>query len=401
MTMKKLSLFLIILILTISLTSCWGRRELGEVSFARVTGIDIEENELIRLTVLTREPIGSSEVQATRSAMLIRSATGRTIMDARKNLLKSPGKRVIWSHNEIIVFGKAAAEVGLDRYVDYFARNREFRLDNNIIVAEGRAEELLQQPGGVQSSVADDMMAMMENSKVWSDEYVTNLKDLLIELLDKKANSVTAIIGQYISSRERISTNLESFRTFSKEPSESGKLIFKGSAFLKRGKLKGEFSPAESKGYLWITSEVKEGIIVFGDYQGGACTSIEPVKSRPEIIANIDGDKIAFTIKIEASGFLAEEVRDIRISETHVQKQIEECAAQAMIEEMEAAVKKAQKEYKVDVLDLANTIYRQHPKVWKEIEKYWDEIYPDVEIKYDVKFKLTRIGVTHDTTVIE
>jgi len=398
---KKLSLLLLIMILSLSATGCWGKKELGEISIVSITGIDVDSNGDIRLTVLTREPIGSSEAQALRSSTLIRSTTGRSIMDARKSFFKTQGRRPIWSHNRVIIIGKDVTKEGLDRFIDFFARNREFRLDTSIIIAEGRAEDILQQPAGVQASLADDLVSMIENSRVWSEEYVVTLKDFLIELIDKRQNTVTSLIGVYESPKQKISTNRESFRTMELNPSEGRHITFKGSTILRKGKYVGDFDFEESKGFLWISGQIKEGILVFNTSNTKGHTSIEPVKSTSKLVFNENEEKISFTIETKASGYLSEETSNINIGDEEVQKIIEKNAAEAMISEMKAAVNKSQKEYKVDIFGIGNTLYKEYPEIWREVEDDWDEIYPDIEIKYDVEFKLTRIGLLHNTTTIK
>jgi len=399
--MKKITLLLLIIAVSLSSTGCWGKKELGEISIATITGIDIEPNGEIKLTVLTREPIGSAETQALRSATLIRASTGRSIMDARKNLLKTQGKRPIWSHNRAIIIGKDVTKEGLDRFIDFFARNREFRLDTSIIIAEGRADDILQQPSGVQASLADDLQAMIENSKVWSEDYILSLKDFLIQLIDRRLPTVTSTIGVYKSPQQRISTNRESFRTMEVESNAANQLIFMGSTVLENGRYSGELNYEEAKGLLWSTSDVKEGILVFSNTTKKGNTSIEPVKSNPKLVLNTNEEKISFTIEIEASGYLSEITEDIDVGDEEVQKMIEKNAAKAIISEMKAAVNKAQKEHKVDIFGFGNTLYKEYPEIWRKVEDDWDEIFPDIEIMYDVKFKLRRIGLMHNATSIE
>jgi spore germination protein KC len=56
-----------------------------------------------------------------------------------------------------------------------------------------------------------------------------------------------------------------------------------------------------------------------------------------------------------------------------------------------AALKKAQ-ELNTDIFGFGEVIHQKYPKEWKELEKRWDEVFPEIEVKVIVKSKLNLTG---------
>jgi hypothetical protein len=61
--------------------------------------------------------------------------------------------------------------------------------------------------------------------------------------------------------------------------------------------------------------------------------------------------------------------------------------------DIEMAVKRVQKEYKADVLNLRNYINKYHPIIWEKIKNDWEVIYPEIEIEVNVKVFIRRRGL--------
>ena len=57
---------------------------------------------------------------------------------------------------------------------------------------------------------------------------------------------------------------------------------------------------------------------------------------------------------------------------------------------------KLSRELNADVLGFGNLFYRKQPRLWKEIEARWDEIYPTLDVTVEVEYNLTRAGMVAD-----
>ena len=58
-----------------------------------------------------------------------------------------------------------------------------------------------------------------------------------------------------------------------------------------------------------------------------------------------------------------------------------------------AALNKAQ-ELNADVFGFGEALHRKYPKQWKELEKDWDEIFPELEVEIVVETQVSRSGIS-------
>ena len=72
--------------------------------------------------------------------------------------------------------------------------------------------------------------------------------------------------------------------------------------------------------------------------------------------------------------------------ETALNKKIED--------ELNATILKIQKEYKADVIGVAEYLNKYHNKLWMEVENDWEEIFSNADITAEVKVNIKRRGLT-------
>jgi spore germination protein KC len=73
---------------------------------------------------------------------------------------------------------------------------------------------------------------------------------------------------------------------------------------------------------------------------------------------------------------------------------IESKLADRIRSDAEAAINKAQKEYKSDIFGFGFELFRKNPKLWRtQYEEKWDEIFPDIPVEIKVNAKVINTGV--------
>ena len=92
---------------------------------------------------------------------------------------------------------------------------------------------------------------------------------------------------------------------------------------------------------------------------------------------------------------------NLDLTKTQTIYELESRAEQATKQLVEAAIKTAQKKYKVDIFGFGEAIHRADPKVWKEIEKDWDQEFQDLSVQVKVDVKIRRIGTVGNSFLQE
>lgn len=412
---RSIQYIVIIAVCTFSLTGCWGRIELPDLGIVTITGVDIDENGMYEVVLHVVAPIhqgGGNESGAySPENIWMVSAKGKSLMEAVRNIRARSSAQFKFSHSRVIIIGKKVAEEGVDKVIDFFARNIEFRYTSYIFLAREEAKEILSLYPEVASTLSLELLGMAENQRLWSQSHASILKDFLIQLREQKGGEVLGAV--YSKQLETKQGNNEpelqpKIGTQTKRSSE-GVVSLEGIGVLKNGVLKGFLDREETRGYLFITGQGREGVLWVPMPQAEnahVSVSLDKSKSHIEVLANEEG-KIQLNVKIIARGEIVEQsdgmmlLDEESLPDTELIKEMEKNVAKVIVAEMRKSLQKVQKEYEVDIYDFHGAIYRKYPKLWKEkYEKDWENLYPKLKVNLYAKVNITEIG-TLNTSILQ
>ena len=388
---KKPFAWIIVCIMLLLLTGCWGKTELNEIGIVTTTGIDLEPDGNIRITVMSIQPEGSGISAPVRSFTWIGTATGKNLMDASKNLGSIEMKHLTWIHNTIIIIGQDVAVRKMEEVIDFFSRNREVRFSSYILVAQGTAFDILQTPADIQNGLSTEILGIIDNAPEWSKTHIANAKDFLVSHAENCGSYITGKIAATFEERTTFSAPREDYEKLTLLGQKIPILNIEGCAVFKKGKMLGWLDTKETRGYLWITGDIAAGAIVTQMEEGNL--SFESNFSKTSVELSINGEDITYLIKVDSRGTLAEQTTTHDVRQEDTIEQIEEAFSEEIKREMEASVKKIQKEYKSDVFNFGSLLHKKKPELWKKISNDWDEkFFPEVKIQYDVNVTIERTG---------
>jgi len=395
--MKKLLMIIYILLLAAVLSGCWGYSEITDLGLVVATGIDLTENNEYRVTVIAMFPTGAGGgvgQQSDKSTAWVGSAQGTNPMEAAKNLRRFSSKRLSWVQNDILIIGEAAAKQGIDAIIDFFVRNRETRLNNSIMICEGKAQDIFRIPADIESNLHSELRGIIDNTRQWSKAYVPTLREFLQEYTYAHIGAVAGRVGLEKQNMNTFSTNREKYMEFSDPQAVNTIFYMSGSAAFKGSKLAGFLNDVETRGYLWIVGKARIGTLTIASHKGQRLTTMETINSKTDIEPVIEGDEISFKIDVEVTGRLSEKDELVPLGSKEEVNELQRSFEESIAKEIEAVLNKAQKDYKTDIFGFGDTIYRKKPKIWKEIYSDWDSIFPDVKTHTTVKVTLRRMGQT-------
>ena len=389
--MKKPLTCIIVFIMLLLLTGCWGKTELNEIGIITATGIDLEPDGNIRITVMSLQPEGSTVSAPTRSFTWIGTATGKNLMDASKNLRSIAMKRLTWIHNTIIIIGQTVAERRMEDVIDFFSRNREVRFNSFILISRGTAFDILQTPADIQNDLPKEILGIINNAPEWSKSYVANAKDFLVSHAENCGNYITGKIDVTYEKRTTFSAPRQEYEKLELLGKEIPIVNIEGCAIFKNGRMLGWLDPIETRGYLWITGDIATGAIITQMEDGDL--SFENNFNKTSVKLSINGEDIAFLVKVDIRGTLVEQTTTHDVRREDIMEQLEKEFADEIKNEMMAAVNIIQKEYKSDVFDFGCLLHKKNPELWKKIGKDWSEkFFPKVKIQYEVNVTIERTG---------
>ena len=378
---------IMILALTIALifSGCWNRRELNQLAIVLGLGIDREGDGQVRISVQVVKPgeIGGEQKGggSAGSPSLVLTTEGRTVFDAVRNFIELSGRKMFFSHNQVIIFGEGLARQGLKPVIDWIERDAEPRTEVPVLIARGEAENILKLSGVMEKLSAMEIKDSLLMASLTSKAGPIHYRDFLQSFASGKTGHVAP--GIEIVNR-------------------SGRPAFRitGTAVFKRDKLTGWLNERETRGMLWVKGKVKSAIIVVpGVGQRKGDIAIEVLKAGARIEAAFEGGKPLITVHIKEEGNIGEVTGFQDTSKPEIIRELQNKQADVIKSEIWASIKKAQKEFKADIFGFAEELHRSDPKSWGQIKEHWEEEFSRMEVRLDVKSIIRRPGQKSRPTV--
>ena len=159
------------------------------------------------------------------------------------------------------------------------------------------------------------------------------------------------------------------------------------------GRLVGELSDTETRMFGLMTGRARNAYpsLPFGNKGWGTYRGVT-ARSQIKIESSDDptSDKpITFLAKVRARGYLVELTSGKAQFKTKDIKKMQQMTESVLRSEMIKTIRHLQ-ELNSDILGLGELLRAKRPKVWSRIN--WEEEYPRVRVKVDVKFRIERTG---------
>lgn len=389
--MKKVVLMVLLLCTMLSATGCWNWVEIEERGIVAALGVDqAAEDGMLEVTVQIIKPgeiIGGVEGKGSPPAVAVYTDTGYSLFDALRNLARQTGKKLFLAEMTVLVVGEDMAREGVGSIIDFIRRDHEPGLRIWVLVARGRAKEVLETEIPVEKVWGFGLGKMVKAMKVHARAPVVDVLDFAKAVHSKTASPVAT--GIEVVGKEKKP---------GKEVAAPGKRpVLGGTAVFKDYKMTGWLDEKETRGLLWVRGEVKSGIIVVPSPENrGKLMALEIIRAGSKIEPEISDGIITVTVKIREEGNIGEvEPGKVEIKKPGVIETIEAEKREVIEKEVWAVVARAQ-EMNTDVFGFGEAVRRKYPREWPQYEKMWEELFPVLDVRLEVEAKIRRTGLVTD-----
>lgn len=376
------------ILITVTFSGCWSAKELNTIGIVMGIGIDkSKENNQINITTQIFKPSGvktsskGGPSSSSNNTYLNLYNNGTTIADTLSSFNQISSRKLFFSDNNVIIFGKSAAE-DVEKYIDFFIRNRETRLLVSLLVSEGTASEVLNTKTSIEDIGAKNIGELVQHQDDSSKAINVNLKKFLERLMSKTTAPIIPIV--------KVSNDQNNNIPFISE-----------TAVFNKTKMIGILNEIETRGLSWAINEVKGGTIVVTMPEKNDNITIEISRVKSKITPKIINDKLSIEINIKEEGDLADQSSSEDNANPETFGKIEKVQGELIKKEVLLALKKG-RELNADIFGFGDVIYERYPNKWDSIAKNWDEIYKSINVDVNVEAKLLRTGrITKPATVKE
>ena len=371
--MEKIKITFLIFIILLNLlfaTGCWNYREVDRLSIVAGVAIDKGVNNQYKMTV---EIIQISSGKDAKMTSKIITAEGKTMFDAARNIISLTGRKLYWSHSEVIILSKEIASEGVTKAIEWYNRDSETRTDISILISEGAsAKEIFEGQGTTENIKSFVLGEMIKNQGSLSKSPKTNMLQFDIE---SKTKGISTIIP---------AVNLKQM---------DGKMIPQvlGTAIIKNDKLVGFLNAEETKNLIFIRNEIKGGLLIERMQGKAAVTpvSLEIFKNKTKVTPAVDGNDIEINLNTDTTVAIDEILGTENFIDDEGRKKLEQSAENTLKKQIEALIKKVQSKYDADIFGFGAKLQEEKPQEWNSVSNNWEEVFKDlkVNVKTNVHIK--------------
>ncbi|GAB6179230.1 Ger(x)C family spore germination protein [Desulfotomaculum defluvii] len=375
---KILFLIILVFVTAICLSGCWDRRELDTLAIVTGMALDKASDDKIQVNsqviipgnIKSPQDGGGGGGGAQQKAYQNLVNTDETIFRALRRVHYFSERRLYFSHIKLFIFGEDLAKGGLQKYVDFFARDPEPRITGKVLIAKGKASEILSDEAEFAKVPSLGINQILERSAAGSEVPVVTLKDFLERLISKTTAPIAPLIE--LESKKRV------------------KLA--GTAVFNKDKMVGSLNYQETRGLLWVINKVKGGILEVTYQSKANKASIEIIEASSQIKPEFLDNQLFITINTNVTGNLGEQMFIADLPKDKSWPVLEQKMAAEIQEEITASLDKA-RDLNTDVFGFGEAVHKKYPAIWKSLEKDWHEIWPSLDIRISVQANLQENGM--------
>jgi spore germination protein KC len=362
-------LYSLIFLNLIFISGCWNYREIDQLAVVAGAAIDKQDDKYL----VTGEIVNTTGGKEAKVSPKVVTGIGDTIFDAIRNMIKISGKPLYWAHSEILIISEEIAREGVVEVIDLFTRDPETRMSSNLLISKAKtAKEILEQQSITTEIQSSEINRMLMSQKLLSKAPVIAVYQFVDTLLNNTRSAVIPAVG--------ITENQD----------KSDELF--GTAVFKKDKLSGFLNGEDTKYFLFAIDKVRGGLLIHKEKLDGSdvkvsleifaedtYTKIKPVYSNGKLTMKLDVFVNVSIGELEGSKNYMNE---------HERKKLIKVAEKSLEDNIKRVIKKVQNEYGSDIFGFGRIVQDERPGVWRKMEKDWEEIYKDLDVKVKAEIKI-------------
>lgn len=373
---RRITAAVMLPVLTMLLSGCWDNHELDTLFIVTGIALDKADNpEQLDIALQIGKPKSnvsdSGESNSQQESTIQLKTTAYTMMEGLMDFNRDSSRTLLLQHNQVLLLGSALAKQGIKDRIDLFIRDNEARMEVLVMIANGRADEVLSAKLDQEKISGMFLAREMQDLYAVSPYYKIRMLDFVSRLRDGTTSPVAPIVSV-------------------EKKDNKQEIKFNGFAVFKDGKMIGHLNNDKVLGYVWAMGNVKQCDVVVDNDLGRAVFQIIKLDSTRSITLRPDGG-VRVTLSVDATlsigelrGFNEKPFKDlmpylIDLAQSEIRWKITDTyeTAQAL---------------NADIYEIGTSVHRGYPKEWKKLKNRWNELFPDTELDVQVKVHIPTTG---------
>ncbi|MCQ4923132.1 Ger(x)C family spore germination protein [Tissierella carlieri] len=374
--MNKVFLFtLFIVLITIFTTGCWNYREIEKLGL--VSGMAIDKGSSGKGYEMTAEVIDiSASTREPRFNSIRMQSYGESIFECVRNMINISAKPPYWSHATTMIISKDVAKEGIIPILDWIVRDAEPRLTLYLLISKTpTAKEILSL-----QSLSTEIRSFEIENMVTSNKRLSQAPNIL-------ASELTNDI-----SNKGISAIIPTVDMVYNEGKQT--MALSGGAILNKDKLAGFIGLEDVKYYLFVRNKIEGGLLTIDITNSTTLDNVtlEIFKNKTKVTPIVSNGKLSMHIKIKTEAAIGESDTPINILREPNIQHIKHTAEEFLKNNILKLINSMQKDFGLDIFGFGSIVKKKDPKLWKEIDDNWGEIFKDLDVEIDVNVHIRGSG---------
>ena len=372
------------------LTGCWDKVEINDRAFVMGMGIDKfdpedvkqkkdsdaevkvpEETPRNRYTIMYSFPnVGLIAGKGEGDPRFLFAGTGWHIVDINNQLSTRINQVLFFGHMKAIILGEELMkdERLMREVLDFIERNPYMGRRLHLMGTPGKATNIMESEPPQRPQVGLFIRDLMRNQERSSRIPDADLGYVLRSLHESK----TAVLPRIHASKDQ--------------------LKIAGAAILKDYQLIGWLGEHENRALMFMLNKI--GIADMTAEINGMNVAVHIYSAHTDRKVEVRDGEIYLVLDIQLEAEIAQHLIDVKgqtYDAEYLQK-IEEILKEKIEQEVRGVFLEIQKRHGADLVQINEMLRKDEPDLWKEIEKKWEEVYPEVKLDVDVEAEVRRIG---------
>jgi len=391
MKRTNIGLALILILCSLLLTGCWGKREVEELAPLIAIGFDLGQKPGTYL--ITKQFVSPKKGESTNVTDVDRtfSVEVSSPREAYEKISKILNLIPFRGSLKVIVIGEDVAKAGFLDLLDLEQRFGEFRRMTYLVLTKGKAQSILTMKMRAGTLPGMYIKDNLETGGTVSTFPLVHLGHYLTVLGRKNTAPIIPLVMSVKPGDEGIE-----YKAGGKDGGEE--LQLEGAGVFRGDRLVDFLTDKETKGYMWLDNDIKQRSISTVDIEESKVNFVGQVlRSRTKYKVPDQDGTIGIQYQIEASVAVDEvtgQKEQLSVTEwADLMKGAEKSFAKAIQKECELSIKK-ERELSLDFLGIGRHIEQKNPAYWKTVKDQWEQKIADFPVSLNVQVKIDTSGMS-------
>lgn len=381
-------------------SGCDDRVELDQLGIVSALGIDLSDQpgelditvQMIRPREAGSPSAGGSD---TGRPFLVVSSTGSTLFDAIRKATTISSRKLFFAHDRILVIGRDLAESGIGGVLDLLTRDKEVRPTMKILVAKGRARDVIYSvtefevvPG---AGMAQLLAVVDSATSAIAD---MNLHQFRASVISSPGVQPVVPLVDGVTSATAGDTQTESGSPPAAVSKTEEKLVrLEGSAVFKEDRLVDTLDLTESRGYRWVVNQVQSAVLVVRWPDTGEKVDMEVVTTETKTEVEMADGMPSATVSVDISTRIGAQEGRTDLTSLESLRMLESLVSDTVQHEIALAIEKA-RSHGTDIFGFGESLRGKDPEAWKALKDKWDDVFKHMPVEVKVEDHVRRYGLT-------